>query len=212
MTLPAKKGSPQSIAGLFVGKDAPWAQRPDEPARAYAIFLKYLQLPVRSLKALMKTMGKKHVPDGLVAVAEKFAWENRGDAWDVYRANLRMEAMERREKKAARAEVESVTNAMLVTAELIRRTKKDVMTNSKTRLGPRDLREWLHTSISLRRLLREQPQSISARVGSKARTELSEKLEQMAQSIRHGEKKAKKAEVNIPVAAASPAPTKTTVN
>ena len=65
MTLPTKKGSPQSIAGLFVGEGAPWAQRPDEPARAYAIFLKYLQLPVRSLKALVKTMGKKHVPDGL---------------------------------------------------------------------------------------------------------------------------------------------------
>jgi hypothetical protein len=136
-------------------------------------------------------MKRKTVPDGLIEVARRFEWESRAEAWDVYRAKLRQEAMERRERKAALAEIEAVKDITLATAELVRRWKKDIMTNRDKRLGPRDLREYLQASISLRRLLRDQPQAIVARdtTASKVRSELHEKLEQIARDIREKDSK-----------------------
>lgn len=192
------KKPPTLVAGRFISPGAPWAQREGEPASAYSLFLRFLEMPRRSYKRFAKTILKrKSVPPKLMEVAQKYVWEDRAESWDSYKANLRREAMERKEVRSATAESEITRDLVLTTWELVRRFRKSVRDDPKKVLGPRDLREFAVTSVTLRRLLRDQATSITGRVALKAREELKEKLEGLRRDLK---------KVDAPVTPEKPAP------
>ena len=79
----------------------PWEQRPDEPARAYARFRRYLSLgPKRTLLKAFKAAAKKalkgkkkRVSGQWVSDSRSYDWRERAAAWDADRFARQGETM-----------------------------------------------------------------------------------------------------------------------
>ncbi len=108
-----------------------WERQPDEPAKMFVLFQKYLHLGVdRSLVKIHENVLHKSIPlKGLEKIANAFSWQSRTELYDLWRASMLHQRFEASLDKKEIDEIEAVNLlarvALLSVSRTLERLRKE---------------------------------------------------------------------------------------
>lgn len=168
----------------------PWAQRPEEPARAYQLFEAFRDMGSgRTIAALAKAIHVRE--DTMRKIAARFAWTFRADQWDAWAASARNRAAEARQLKEIDMEGKIVSDALvlarLVVGDALRAVRKDLSNKNMKSLTPAGAAQLADTVVKLARLQRGEVTDRREMVAKTARERMTAKLARMAEVLKNGD-------------------------
>jgi hypothetical protein len=131
----------------------PWDRRQDEPSKAHAGLLAYLELPPQS-RSIAKAAKALGVPTSTAKTwSAKFQWGSRADAHAAYLARKAMRATEDSTVRDARRAAKSVSALLTVALEEARKLIVQSKGSDDSIASPKVVVELVHAAVKLQRLI-----------------------------------------------------------
>ena len=148
---------------------APWERQPGEPARAYAAFTIYRDLPPaeRSIRAVAERLGGHRSEKGrrstrpLERWSTRWRWVERAAAFDAELDRRRREAMLKEARETQERHLRMARAMLTIVARRLQQI-------DPAELTPKDAARWVQVAAELERLALEQPTAVLEHRGTPA--------------------------------------------